>query len=180
MAAPTQTAVIVPVGRAESVVQQHRQRLDVAASWGVPAHVTIVYPFVPPAEVTGHVIARLASAVSRTASFECVFGACDWFGDEVLWLAPDPTKPFRDLTAAVVEQFPDHKPYGGLHDVIVPHLTVGESARGSLTELKAAEADVLTGLPFTAHIDHVLLIAGSDQRDSWRTVAVLPLGGCGS
>jgi hypothetical protein len=30
-------------------------------------------------------------------------------------------------------------------------------------------------LPFSQHIDHVLLIAGTDSPDSWRTLARLAL-----
>lgn len=46
--APTQTAVIVPVPAAEALVGSHRRRLDRAAGWGVPAHVTVLYPFLHP------------------------------------------------------------------------------------------------------------------------------------
>jgi hypothetical protein len=36
----SQSAVIVTVPAAEDVVGRHRARFDVAAGWGVPAHVT--------------------------------------------------------------------------------------------------------------------------------------------
>jgi 2'-5' RNA ligase len=170
------TAVIVPVSAAETVVAHHRLRLDVAASWGVPAHITILFPFVPPSEVDGAVVARLAAVFAAMPAFACTFAECGWFGEDVLWLAPDRDQEFRDLTRAVAAEFPDHQPYAGEHDDVVPHLTVGESRRGSVEELCAAEADVNRHLPFTAHIDHALLIAGTDQPNSWRTVAALPLG----
>jgi hypothetical protein len=38
----TETAVIIPVSSAEPVVAEHRRRLDPSASWGVPAHVTVL------------------------------------------------------------------------------------------------------------------------------------------
>ena len=40
------------------------------------------------------------------------------------WLHPEPSWPFVDLTAAVVGRYPDHPPYEGAHDEIVPHLTI--------------------------------------------------------
>jgi hypothetical protein len=43
---PTQTAVIAPVPAADSLVDEHRRHLDVAASWGVPAYVSVLYPYV--------------------------------------------------------------------------------------------------------------------------------------
>ena len=180
MAAPpvtaTQTAVIVPISAAEPVVSHHRLRLDRAASWGVPAHLTILFPFVAPPDVDDAVITRLAAVFAATSPFDCTFAECCWFGEDVLWLAPDRAQEFRDLTSAVAVEFPDHQPYGGEHDDVVPHLTVGESRRGSLAELRAAEVDVSRRLPFCAHIDHALLIAGTDQPNSWHPVATLPFG----
>ena len=172
----TQTAVIIPVSPAEAAVADLRRRLDVAASWGVPAHVTVMYPFVPPADVDDNVIDRLAAAFAVASPFDCTFAECGWFGVDVLWLAPDRSREFCDLTHAVVELFPDYRPYGGEFDVVVPHLTVGDSRTGTTGELKAAEADVSRRLPITARIEHALLMAGTDRPDSWYTVAELPLG----
>ena len=180
MAAPPvtarQTAVIIPIGAAEAVVSHHRLRLDTSASWGVPAHVTIVFPFVPPADVDDAVVARLAAVFAAVPPFDCTFTECCWFGEDVLWLAPDRAQELRDLTSAVASEFPGFQPYGGEHDDVVPHLTIGESRRGSVAALRAAELDVSSKLPFTEHIDHALLIAGTDQPSSWHPVARLPLG----
>lgn len=172
----TQTAVIIPIASAETAVSKHRRRLDVAASQGVPAHVTVLFPFVPPIEVDDQVIARLAAAFAAASPFDCTFDRCGWFGDNVLWLAPDRDQAFRYLTERVVERSPGYLPYGGVPDDVVPHLTVGESRSGTVDDLKAAESDISGKLPVTARIDHALLIAGTDQPDSWRTVARLPLG----
>ncbi len=60
---PTQTAVIVPVPAAESLVGQYRRELDPADKWGVPAHVTVLYPFVEPTAANESVVATLASAL---------------------------------------------------------------------------------------------------------------------
>jgi hypothetical protein len=58
--APTETAVIVAVPKAEPVVSEHRQQLDVA---GVPAHVTVLYPFVAPEAISDTLITTLAAVV---------------------------------------------------------------------------------------------------------------------
>jgi len=91
----------------------------------------LVYPFVPPAEVDEEVLAGLAAAIATVSAFDCAFGRTEWFGDDVVWLAPEPAAPFRALTAAVVSAFPAHRPYGGIHDDVVPHLTIGELRLGS-------------------------------------------------
>ncbi len=171
----TQTAVIVPVPAAERVVAEHRRRLDVGASWGVPAHVTVLYPFVHPTEVDRALVARLSGAICSVGTFKCTFERSQWFGDDVLWLAPEPDAGFRALTDAVCAAFPDHPPYEGRFDEVVPHLTVGERSRGTLADLRDAERAVHNGLPFAASVDHVELIGGTDAPSSWRVIERFPL-----
>lgn len=99
----TETAVIIPIASAENAVSKHRLRLDVAASEGVPAHVTVLFPFVPPIEVDDEVIARLAAVFAATSAFDCNFDRCAWFGDAVLWLAPDRESNDQNLWMALGE-----------------------------------------------------------------------------
>lgn len=181
-APPTHSAVIVPVPRAEHAVAAQRAHLDRAAGWGVPAHLTVLSPFLPPSELNEQVLSTLATAVATVASFEVTFAATRWFGSEVLWLAPSPEQPLRQLSAAVFSAFPDYPPYGGAHGTdladIQPHLTVGERAFAGpdgLDALQVAEADVRTRLPFTQRLDHALLITGSKQPRAWRTLRRLEL-----
>jgi len=174
--APTHTAVIVPVPAAEPVVEEHRRHLDRAAGWGVPAHVTVLFPFLPPAAVDDMALAALSAAVTTVEAFDCTFARTDWFGSDALWLAPDPSEPLRQLTLSVWDAFPHHPPYGGIYEAIEPHLTVAERALGEPGSLTAVEKVVQRGLPIRQRVDHVLLIAGSPQPRSWRTVRRLPLG----
>jgi 2'-5' RNA ligase superfamily protein len=90
-----ETAVLVPVPEAERVVSPHRSRLDGAAALGVPAHVTVLFPFVPPPLLTSGVVDALAEAVATVSAFGCEFPATSWFGENVLYLAPRPDEPFR-------------------------------------------------------------------------------------
>jgi hypothetical protein len=119
--APTQTAVIAPVPVADSLVGRHCQHLDAAATWGVPAHDTVLYPFVEPPRVNDDLVATLVRAARCVASFECRFERTRWFGEHVLWLDPNPAEPFRRLTAAVGAAFPECPP------------TAAPSTRSSLT-----------------------------------------------
>jgi 2'-5' RNA ligase len=169
------SAVLVPVPEAERVVSRLRARLDRAAAWGVPAHVTVLYPFVAPSAITAATIEVLAGAVGSVSAFDCEFPATGWFGEEVIWLAPRPDEPLRALTRAVSAGFPGYLPYGGAYDDFVPHLTVGDHAVGGSGELRAAEADVLGALPIRARVSRVWLMTGSTAPGSWRTVAELPL-----
>ena len=86
--APTETAVIAAVPAAEPVVGGHRQQLDGAAGWGVPAHVTVLGPFVAPEAINDDLITTLAAVVSSVSAFDCCFVRTRWFGVDVLWLHP--------------------------------------------------------------------------------------------
>ncbi|HYN75465.1 MAG TPA: 2'-5' RNA ligase family protein [Candidatus Limnocylindria bacterium] len=172
----SETAVLVPVPTAEPVVGTHRTRLDPAARWGVPAHVTVLYPFVPPTELTDVHLKLLAATVGAVSAFTCTFSRTAWFGQEVLWLAPDPDGPFRALTTAVSTAFPDYPPYGGAYADVIPHLTVGEQDADGADALRAAEAEVRPRLPFGTSVDSVLVLAGAPVDGAWQTLCALPLG----
>ncbi len=168
---PELTAVVVAVQEAEPLVRGLRDELDASAARGVPAHVTVLFPFLPLLEID---LSALREVIAATPAFTATFRRVGWFGDDVVWLAPEPAHPFVALTLAVQERF-GIVPYGGEHGPEpVPHLTVGHQA--PLPRLCAAAAQVEAGLPFRAEIRAARLLAGSRLPNSWRTVAGLPLG----
>jgi 2'-5' RNA ligase len=171
----TETGVIVPVAAAEPVVGRHRRRLDHSAAWGVPAHVTVVYPFVPPGRIDAETIEETAAALAEVSAFSCTFTQVNWFGEDVVWLAPEPDGRFRELTRAVWRRFPDYPPYKGEHADPTPHLTIGSKAVADLENMRRAAAEIKAELPIIARIDHARLVAGSDEPGSWRTVAEFAL-----
>jgi 2'-5' RNA ligase len=172
---PNQSALIVAVPEAEPVVAAHRERLDRAASWGVPAHVTVLYPFLPPAEIDGPARAAIAQVALAVPAFVMTLHAVAWFGRRVVWLAPDPTEPFRRLTAAVTDRFPGARPYDGAFDEVVPHLTLGHDH--PVEVLRAAADGVEPHLPIHARVSSLRLIAADpDNGESWTTLAEFPLG----
>jgi hypothetical protein len=170
-----ESAVLVPVPEAERVVSPHRARLDGAAALGVPAHVTVLYPFVPPPAITSSVLDALAAAVASVGAFGCEFGDTAWFGEDVLWLAPRPQAPFLALIRAVRTAFPGYLPYGGAYADPVPHLTVGERPGGGVAELRSAEAAVRPQLPIRAQVSRVWLMTRRSSPGGWRTMAEFPL-----
>jgi hypothetical protein len=168
-----QTALLVAVPEAEPVVGAHRAALDRVASWGIPAHITVFYPFLPPPEVGEPVRARLASLFGSLPSFEAVLTRVSWFGSEVVWLAPEPGEPFKRMTGAVADRFAPLSPYGGQFADVVPHLTVGD--RAPLAALTAAAADIAPRLPIRTSVRSVRLVEGRTGEVPWRTVAEFPL-----
>ena len=171
---PSQTGLIVPVPEAEPVVGHHRAVLDPIAAWNIPAHITVLYPFLPPGQVGDEVLGTLRELFGARPAFEVVLSRVAWFGTDVLWLAPEPDQPFRELTQAVFDRFPAAPPYGGAYADVVPHLTVGD--RAPRPALEAAAAGIAAHLPIRATAGHVRLVEGTTGEVPWRTVAEFPLG----
>jgi 2'-5' RNA ligase len=176
MTLTAQSGILVPVPEAESVVGPLRARLDRAAGWGVPPHVTVLYPFVPPQEISTAVIEAAARAVASVPAFSCEFARTCWFGEDVVWLAPDPVAAFRELTSAVHAAFPRFPPYSGEYADVTPHLTIGARPHGSADALRAAEAAVRPALPVRTFVKCAWLMTGTQAPGSWRAIAELPLG----
>ncbi len=170
-----ESAILVPVPDAEPVVGRLRARLDRSASRGVPAHVTVLYPFVPPGQITPAVI-QMAAAVRSVPGFGCWFAGTNWFGEDVLWLAPEPAEPFRALTAAVHAAFPQYPPFSGAFADVIPHLTVGDRPEGGISARRAAEAQVLPMLPVRTRVSRAWLMTGTQAPGSWQRLASFPPG----
>lgn len=171
---PTESALVVLVPALDTLVGAYRERHDPAAAWGVPAHVTVLYPFVPPSRLDAGVRARVAGLVESVPGFAVTYRRCRWFDDAVLWVEPEPPEPFARLTASVAAEFPEHPPYAGTYDP-VPHLTVGHAEHAGPDELRAADAAVARALPITARVDAVALLTGSPVPGGWSTAATFPL-----
>ncbi|MGW4946069.1 2'-5' RNA ligase family protein [Actinoplanes sp. NPDC004185] len=171
----THTALIVEVPAAEAAVSTHRAALDRAASWGVPAHITVLFPFLPPDTITDDVLTAVQEITDTQAPFEVTLDRVGWFGDTVVWLAPDPAQPFITLTAALTARFPRAQPYGGAFDETIPHLTIGHDH--PRPTLAAAAAAVTRHLPITTTVTSLRLIAGArEPGHNWHPVADFPLG----
>ena len=176
--APVSTAVLLPVPEAEPVVGTWRDRYDLAAATRIPAHVTILFPFIPPARITAEDEAALAEVVAGIEPFAFRLARTGRFGEAVLYLAPEPVVAIVAMTEAVFARFPEHPPYGWAHSDIVPHLTVAHCGDPSTCDdprvLDEVEAAVLPSLPIEARATEVLLMEGNG---SWRVRSRLPLGG---
>jgi 2'-5' RNA ligase len=164
------SAVIVPVPAAEPLAGALRTELDRHAALGVPAHVTVMAPFLPAAALDAEIVAELAAAVATVPAFDVEFGAVRWFDERLVWLAPEPAGPFVELTRAVGDRF-GLLPYGGEYEP-VPHLTVGYDA--PLERLRAVAAELTGGLPVSGRIEQAVLFVEAEGR--WSPHTPLPLG----
>jgi 2'-5' RNA ligase len=139
---------------------------DPAARQGMPAHATVLYPFMDPKLITPQVRARLAEAIAGAGRLELTFAKAGRF-PEALWLAPEPTGPMVALTRAIAAAFPDYPPYGGQFETVIPHVTI---AMGEGLDLGALEPEVRRRLspPIVQSVESVSLFTTVQRR--WREI----------
>jgi len=172
------TTLLVPMTAVGKEIEDLR-RLDPAAGFGLPAHLTVLYPFGPVDLLDEALRFGLRRVFAAEAPFEVEFRRSRWFGDDVLWLAPEDPRPFVALTEAVASAYPQWQPYGGAFETVIPHLTVITDASERLPsgdELRAAEAALVGRLPLRDVADRVLLMAGKREPNSWRVLEEFKLG----
>jgi 2'-5' RNA ligase len=151
------TALIIAVPEAEALVGDWRERYD-NASLGIPAHVTLLFPFVPSEKVDDALLAELRELFAAQPAFSFSLPRVARF-PEVAWLAPEPATPFRRLTELIYSRYPDYPPYEGVHDEIIPHLTVGVGDAALQDEIEAA---LMTHLPIDAEARHATMLVEDD------------------
>jgi 2'-5' RNA ligase len=132
------SAFIVHVPEAESCVSALRERFDATVKLGVPAHITVLVPFMSPERITEAVLQRVHRALSEVPAFSFKLAKVQRF-PATTYLAPEPAEPFIALTQSLVRTFPEYPPFGGEHESIIPHLTV---AHGSASEAELAAAEL--------------------------------------
>jgi 2'-5' RNA ligase len=168
-----QSGLVFEVPEAEAAVGRHREVLDANARRGVPAHVTVLFPFVPPAQIDPVVVAELRRILAGTGAFDFRLTRTAWFGDDVLWLAPEDPEPFRSVTDLVHTAFPDLPPFEGQFDDVVPHLTVAHGC--DLEDMQAAERALEQHLPIVGRAGKVTLMAQVDDSGTWTRQTTFPL-----
>jgi 2'-5' RNA ligase len=157
---PGETALALLVAEADEVVRPWRLAYDPSTTLGVPAHITVLGPFIPEPELTKATYDTLASIGARTAPLALSFERLGRF-PHVLWL--DPTAAAcLPLFQAVHGQWPDLPPYGDAALPVVPHLTITRTADEPTMDHVAAQ--VRAALPFQARVREMTLLAFDGAR----------------
>ncbi len=162
------SALLIAIPGAEPVVGAMRLAHDAVAADGIPAHVTVLYPFVPRDRLTNDVRRGISLTIGVFPAFAYRFDRAARFGNTTVYLAPEPASAFARLTDAVHARWPEHPPYGGVIDVVVPHLTVGDGLDGRTADaLEVAAGQALTGHgPIVGRATHVALMT-RDADGRW-------------
>ena len=169
------TGLVIAVPEADARFGALRGRFDPQASLGVPAHITILFPFMPPELVDDGVRRRLTLLFRRFSPFRCVLTRVARF-PATAWLAPAFAEPFVTLTTAVAREFPDYPPYGGAHASVVPHLTIadGDAQAADMVE-QDLRLDLARNGPVATHCGSVILLENSSG--AWKKMHEFALVG---
>jgi 2'-5' RNA ligase len=156
-----QSGLIVRIPEAEPAVRAWRDRLDPSARAGVPAHVTVLFPFLDESRIDSGALVAVGEVIGRHRPFEVRFEYCGRFPG-ILYLVPEPDIAFCRLTEAIADRWPETPPFGGQFDDVVPHLTIAQGQDDAV--LEEAEADVRSRLPVTARSSSVDLMVHNGTR----------------
>ena len=165
-----ESGIILPVPDAEAAVGDLRRRHDPVAQRGVPAHITLLYPFAHPAQA-GEETGRLLEFFGAVARFEFLLTEVRRFPG-VVYLCPTPSDAFVEITNRLVRQWPEFPPYGGRFREVIPHLTVADGATPDV--LDAVERRLAASLPIRCVATEAWLIV-SDEHKAWSRHQALPL-----
>jgi 2'-5' RNA ligase len=166
-----ETAVVIAFPELSPVVDGWRERTCAdRPSIGIPPHVTLLSPFVP-AEAVGDGLDELQELFGATPAFDVSFRELRRW-PEMAYLAPEPPEPFARLTEAIVERWPDYPPYEGIHETVIPHLTV---AYGDDALIAEVEADVRPHLPFETRVEEAVLLEEIEPERRWIERARFPV-----
>jgi len=139
----------------------------------LPAHITLLYPFVPPEQVDP-TIATLEKVCKRITAFETSLDRYGHF-EGAIFLEPSDPEPILALYRRLADEFPDYPVYGGEHgSELHPHLTLARFEND--TDVSGIELPPAPS--FTFLVDKIHLYLGSTEDDTpFIPRAVIPLSG---
>ena len=165
-----ESAVIIPIPEVEPIVASLRLQYDRSASLGVPAHITLLYPFRPPQVILGE-IKILRDICMSIEAFPFSFTEARRF-PATAYLHPDKSGQFAQITKTLAKMWPDYQPYNGTFSDVVPHLTVADEV--NVETLATVESFLRRHLPIKCFAGEIWLMT-SDYEGMWSKSAVFPL-----
>jgi 2'-5' RNA ligase len=162
-----QSAIIVRA-RLPARLEALRRQFVAEAARSLPAHVTLLYPFVEPPLLDAHVRGALRTVAAGSAPFDYrLVGAGSW--PETVYLAVEPVEPFVVLQAALAAAFPAYPVYGEPQGFrFVPHVTIAEGPETDGPRTLGDPAWALVPRPARAAALEVIADDGLGWRLVWR------------
>lgn len=168
-----ESVILIPVPSADSIVGKWRNKYDEVSLHGIPAHITILFPFKSPEDNNLEVIEKLRIFFSRVKSFSFSLGKISSFPN-VIFLEPAPKTKFVELTKGITKIFPENPPYEDKFPKINPHLTIGQLKRFQNLEKIKTEIyeDIRSKLPIKSEAIKARLMESDNGR--WTVKETFP------
>ncbi len=164
----------MPALDAGQLVQDIRMQFDPSAAAGIPPHVTLMFPFTQPPDLTEHIIDSLEGLIGRAKAFEFSLTRVGQFEQGVVYLEPEPAEPFARLTRDIGRQF-GLRPFGGAFgDKPVTHLTV--AILDSPLKRQDLATQLRRELPIRVRAEEAWLMLGANSS-TWEIVRRMRLNG---
>ncbi|GIG61546.1 hypothetical protein Lfu02_59180 [Longispora fulva] len=161
------TALVAPVPAADRILAAVAVDHPAAVRTGLPAHVTLLYPFVPAIDLEDHGLSWLREFAAAQPPVELEFTEVHHTADFVYL----PAAPLGPLVRAARDRWPALAPYAGRFGADPePHVTVG------MRHPAAAEiAEIVAGLLPVRQVVDELWVGVRDQ--GWTITGTFALTG---
>ena len=141
-------------------------------------HVTLLYPFLPRAELAG-ATRIVEEALAHVEPFEITLRRFDVFrhrgGTFTLWLAPEPKEALVDVHRALVRRLPECDATGRFSGGFTPHLSVGQARDAERLQTFQRELEHWKAVTFA--VSRVtIIVRGPPPNDIFRMFAEVPGG----
>jgi 2'-5' RNA ligase len=116
---------------------------------------------------------RVRAVLGAFSRFDVTFRRFGRFDAQppVLYLDPEPGGLFVGMIAALEREFPAFPSFGGIHETVIPHLTIAQT--DDATAMHAAKDDVAPHLPIRTRATAVTVM--EHLAAGWRPRERIPL-----
>jgi 2'-5' RNA ligase len=163
MTEPDFSGLVIALPELDPLLQPWRSRFHNDIK-DLPAHVTLLAPWIAPADITDDDLRLVSELAGQWSRFEVSFSDLRTFeaaapgAAAVHWLAPEPDEPFRQLIDDLMTTWPEYPPYGGAYgNDPTPHLTVANAAMTG-DELTAMREHIGPALPVRTVAEQLLVL----------------------
>lgn len=150
------TGLVIPLPAADALLESVESRYPGSVRQGVPAHVSLLYPFVGTAELGDWDIEVLSELFIGQELIRVGFVECYRRGGFVA-LRPYPMEELVTLTDKTRRHWPNVVPYEGQYGDVEPHLTV--AMQTSEETAHTIEQEVAKQLPISAELREAWVLA---------------------
>jgi 2'-5' RNA ligase len=164
-----ESAIVIPVERAEPLVGPLRMLHDTFAARGVPAHITLLAPFMPPPSVLD-ATDELTRFFAEVEPFDFLLTSVRRFPRSA-YLHPHPPDPFIELVQELAKRWPAYPPFAGAFTTIIPHLTIAHQVDDAVID--SVERALTPKLPIACRATSASLLC-SDDTGWWMPICKFP------